>query len=369
MSLVKSPDPPRGRHRSCTAASARHCAFAAVGSYNWSVPVYWVPAYLPGVEHPAALVEEVANLEGVVQRQPGGVAATPAGFAGDDVVAGVPDDGVVVRQHAQGVGCRPLPRVDVVDVVAGAVGVERVLVEAQVVRPAVLHRRGARVVLGRHDQHVVVGFLDGLVGERLARLTAAFEPDLDAVARFGSRDESAHGPVVHAGLAAVALAAGPLLGRHGDRGVAVDGVPQRHVAQAALGDDAHLLRVAVGVVEGEVHQGQPVLVGVVALQVEGLGRRSRGATPGWPGRPPTWPRRARRAGRARTPPAPAPRRRGTRIRLRSAGPHPAPASTPARPSASARSRWSHRSSRRARRTRGPGSKSGMAGLSRLPDNA
>ena len=148
---------------------------------------------------------------------------------------------------------------------------QRVLVEAEVVRPARLYRRGARVVLCGEDQDVVVGFLDGLVGERLAGRSTAFEPDLDAVTRIGPRDESAHDRVVHAGLAAVAVTARPLLRRHADRGVAVDGVHERHVAEAPSSDDAHLLRVAVGVLEREVRQGQPVLVGVVALQVEGLG--------------------------------------------------------------------------------------------------
>ena len=56
-----------------------------------------------GEEHLAALVHVRAELEQFVECQPVGIAATAAGGAGDQVVAGLPDDGVVVAEHLEGV--------------------------------------------------------------------------------------------------------------------------------------------------------------------------------------------------------------------------------------------------------------------------
>ena len=65
---------------------------------------------LPGVEELAALVQVGARLEHEVVRQPRRVARRPAGLAGDEVVALVPDDCVVVsrgRPRWSG-ACRPI---------------------------------------------------------------------------------------------------------------------------------------------------------------------------------------------------------------------------------------------------------------------
>ena len=141
---------------------------------------------LAGVEDAAALVHVRARLEHLVEREPVRVAAAPSGLTGDDVVARVPQDGVVVIEHAEVVRRRAVPRVDVVDVRRDAVGRQRVEVVLQVARPRRhrrLHRRGPGVVLRGHDEHAPAGLRDGLVGERLALLAAALEPDLDRVAR------------------------------------------------------------------------------------------------------------------------------------------------------------------------------------------
>ena len=119
-----------------------------------------------GVEHLAALVHVGAELQHLVEREPVHVAGASSRGAGDGVVAGVPDGRVVVAQDAEGIRCGPVVGVDVVDVGDLAVGRERVEVVAQVVRPAGrLGRGGAGVVLGRDDEHAVVGLGDGPIGE------------------------------------------------------------------------------------------------------------------------------------------------------------------------------------------------------------
>ena len=75
-----------------------------------------LPGGLARVEHASALVDEVAHLEQLLHRQPRRVARAPAELAGHDVVARVPDDGVVVAEHAERVGCRAGVGVDVIDV-------------------------------------------------------------------------------------------------------------------------------------------------------------------------------------------------------------------------------------------------------------
>ena len=78
---------------------------------------------LAGVEHAPALVDEVAHLVQLLHRQPRRVAGPPAGLARDDVVARVPDDGVVVAEHAEVVRRGAAVGVDVVDVERDAVRV------------------------------------------------------------------------------------------------------------------------------------------------------------------------------------------------------------------------------------------------------
>ena len=60
-----------------------------------------------GDHHLAALVQVRAELEQLVEGQPVGVAAGAARRPGHEVVAGLPDDGVVVAEHAEGVGRDP----------------------------------------------------------------------------------------------------------------------------------------------------------------------------------------------------------------------------------------------------------------------
>ena len=76
------------------------------------------PAYLPGEEQLAALVEEVAHGELRVVARELGRTARLARAAGDVVVARVPDDRVVVAEHAERVRGGQAVGVDVVDVVA-----------------------------------------------------------------------------------------------------------------------------------------------------------------------------------------------------------------------------------------------------------
>ena len=160
-------------------------------------------------------------------------------------------DRVVVAEHAEVVGRRAIAGVDVVDVGVDPVGREGVEVVVEVVRAGRLGRRGARVVLGRHHQHLVAGLRDGLVGERGRSPATALEPDLDRVTGVGAGDHAAQLPVVDVGRV-VALAAVPLARRRALRRPLVDAVLERHLAEAALGQHLDRLRVAVGVVEREV---------------------------------------------------------------------------------------------------------------------
>ena len=84
---------------------------------------------LAGIQDASALVHEVAQLEDLLLRQPRGVARTPARFAGHGVVAGVPEDRVVVAQDAEVVRRGPPVGVDVVHVEWDAVGGEGIGVE------------------------------------------------------------------------------------------------------------------------------------------------------------------------------------------------------------------------------------------------
>src|SRR5215210_157063 len=71
---------------------------------------------LARVEHAPALVHVGARLEHLVEREPVRVAGALAGTAGDDVVARVPDDAVVVAEHAELVRRDAAALVDVVHV-------------------------------------------------------------------------------------------------------------------------------------------------------------------------------------------------------------------------------------------------------------
>ena len=97
---------------------------------------------LAGPQHAAALVHVRARLVGEVEREPRRGAAGPADAARHDVVAGLPDDGVVVAEHAERVGRLAAVRVDVVDVGGDAVGGERVDVRLR--RTSARSRRPAR---------------------------------------------------------------------------------------------------------------------------------------------------------------------------------------------------------------------------------
>ena len=134
-SPCESPEPDSGRQRARIAGSARHCLFSN-GSYSCvpSAGRVLLPGRLAGVEHAPALVDEVAHLEQLLHRQPRRVARAPARLAGHDVVARVPDDRVVVAEHAEVVGRRAAVGVDVVDVEGDAVRAQRVRVVREVLR-------------------------------------------------------------------------------------------------------------------------------------------------------------------------------------------------------------------------------------------
>ena len=93
-----------------------------------------LPGELARVEHASALVDEVAHLEQLLHRETRGVARTPARLARHDVVARVPEHGVVVAEHAEVVRRGAAVGVDVVDVEVDAERRERVLVEREVLR-------------------------------------------------------------------------------------------------------------------------------------------------------------------------------------------------------------------------------------------
>ncbi len=147
---------------------------------------------------------------------------------------------------------RPM-RVDVVDVVADVVGLQRVLVVREVVRRrrrrVVGQLRRTAVVLGGEDQdpRVLVGLQ--LVGERAAALVARLEPHLHGVAGVGPVDLAAHAVVPVVAGAAVALAAAPLPRPAGALATVVDAVLDRHATEVAAGVDLDGLRAAVGDVE------------------------------------------------------------------------------------------------------------------------
>ena len=125
------------------------------------------------------------------------LAVVPSDLAGcpqDDVLTGLPHDGVVVREDTQVVRCLPALQVEVVDV-RGVSGSPRARSHA---RP----RTAPLVpVLGRadpvtssigEDEHVATDVLLDRVGERLGRhrwsmvAVAGGEPDLDLVAGLGT---------------------------------------------------------------------------------------------------------------------------------------------------------------------------------------
>jgi hypothetical protein len=71
---------------------------------------------LAGPEQPTALVQVRADVQHVVLGEAGRRPGPHPGLAGDDVVARVPDDGLVVGQDTELVGRDAAARVDVVDV-------------------------------------------------------------------------------------------------------------------------------------------------------------------------------------------------------------------------------------------------------------
>jgi hypothetical protein len=136
------------------------------------------------VQKLAALVQVLADLQRLVDRQARDVPARPAGLPHVDVVAPVPDDRVVVAQHAEVVGRPPPPGVDVIHVVVDPVRGEGVLVERQVVGGLGAGVDGgcSGAVLGGEDQDVgVVGVLHHIEGDALGGLAAAAEPVPDGV--------------------------------------------------------------------------------------------------------------------------------------------------------------------------------------------
>ena len=124
----------RSPGRPCrTPASSPRAPLAALGRLGEPVVADLValgplpPGVLAGEEQLAALVHVVARVDLLVEVEARGAGA--AGLArppGDVVVARVPDDRLVVAEHAQPVGRRRVVRVDVVDVVADVRLVERV---------------------------------------------------------------------------------------------------------------------------------------------------------------------------------------------------------------------------------------------------
>ena len=189
---------------------------------------------LGGVDQLAALVEEVAHghrqvLLALGDRDVGQVAERRRGeevlpVLGDAVVAHVPDDRLVVAEHAEVVRDALGVRVPQVGAVAGRA--DRVQVRLAVLQAAAGRVRVRRVdavaiLVGDHE-HLRAHALDG-VGER-GRLDVvvapavpllAAEPDLDLVTGLGALDLAAELGVVVVVLVAVALAALPF--GHGRR--------------------------------------------------------------------------------------------------------------------------------------------------------
>ena len=171
---------------------------------------------------------------------------------GDVVVARLPDDRVVVRQHTQRMRRLAALRVHVVDVGAEAVRGERVLVVVDVERAVLARIRGevrvALVVLVGEDEHAVTRVRALVVRERLRAGVALLrlEPDRHLVPGFGVGDLRAQPVVPVVALVAVALAAVPLLGGQRARRAAVDPVLRDHGAQVAARVDLDGLRRAEG---------------------------------------------------------------------------------------------------------------------------
>jgi hypothetical protein len=177
-----------------------------------------------------------------------------------------------VAEHAEVVGRAPAVGVDVVDVEGDSVGVQRVGVIAEVLgrRDPGLNRRRAGVVLGGQDQHLASTVRDLAIGERVADLPAALEPDFDVAPGRRAADRAADHVVVRAVALPVALAAGPLRGGGRLHGATVELVLEGDRPEAALGQYPDLLRVAVGLCEPEVEQRLVAVlrVDVVLVQVE-----------------------------------------------------------------------------------------------------
>ena len=179
-------------------------------SCGYSVRSYRAAGVDAGEQQAPALVHEVAHRHRGVVR----LLAGDAGLRGrprDVVVARVPDDRVVVAEHAERVRRGAALRVDVPDVGADPVRGERGLVVVEVERPGGARvggeRRVARVVLRREDQHARAGVRPLGVGERLGldvvvvpaalalvvTVELALEPDLHAVAGPGAARSSRAG--------------------------------------------------------------------------------------------------------------------------------------------------------------------------------
>ena len=135
-----------------------------------------------------------------------------------------------------------------------------------------LERRGARVVLGREDQHPLAGVGDDVVGEGVALLATAVEPHLDAVAGVRAGDLAGHHVVVVGVAGVVTLTPVPLARARASHPASVDPVLDRDPADVAAGEHADLLRIAVGDAELEVEQRRLAVlrVDVVRVQVERL---------------------------------------------------------------------------------------------------
>jgi hypothetical protein len=187
----------------------------------------------------------------------------------------VPDDGVVVAQHAESVGRAAAVGVDVVDVRGDPVRAQRVRVVREVGRAGGVgvRRRRAGVVLGGEHERAPARVRHDPVGERRALLAAAGEPDLDAVTRVGAAHLAAHDAVIRRAADAVALAARPLRRRRAAHPAVVDAVAHADAPEAPLREDADLLRVAVGHREPEVEHRQGRLLGIELglVEVERLG--------------------------------------------------------------------------------------------------
>ena len=137
-----------------------------------------------------------------------------------------------------------------------------------------LHGRGAGVVLGRHDEHAVTALGYGLVGERVTPLAATLEPDLDRVAWVRTGHHASHLVVVD-GRRVVPRPALPLGRGCRLHRATVDAVVHRDSPEAPLGQHRYRLRIAIRLSEAQLDARVAALVGVVAVDVERLGRDTR----------------------------------------------------------------------------------------------